>query len=176
MAVPAMQGSSILYDFRPVQVSLCGGLEISRNRPKVALGARFGRAASFQAAEAIRPNRVNSPVGSARSLPPLTRDSRWTFLIVAIRNLYWTDSICTFIVGGLILAGTLCEVSGAAPADVAPRAMPVPLKIALDSQTGAFKDDKASREAFSAPVIVGGQRRSRSDGGNVGRIVRFKFR
>jgi len=42
--------------------------------------------------------------------------------MVAIRNLYWTDSICAFIVGGLILDGTRCEVSGAAPEDVAPLA------------------------------------------------------
>jgi hypothetical protein len=32
-----------------------------------------------------------------------------TFLMVAIRNLYWTESIAAFIVGGLILVGMVCS-------------------------------------------------------------------
>jgi hypothetical protein len=41
-----------------------------------------------------------------------------TFLMVAIRNLYWTGGIAAFIFGGLILARTLCGVVGAAPGGV----------------------------------------------------------
>jgi hypothetical protein len=43
-----------------------------------------------------------------------------SFLMVAIRNLYWTEGIRTFIVCGLILASTLCGVAGAAPGGVTP--------------------------------------------------------
>jgi hypothetical protein len=38
--------------------------------------------------------------------------------MVAIRNLYWTERIRAFIVGGLILADTLCGVVGAVPGGV----------------------------------------------------------
>jgi len=48
----------------------------------------------------------------------LTHDPGKSFLMVAIRNLYWTERIVAFIVGGLILASTLCGVVGAAPGGV----------------------------------------------------------
>jgi hypothetical protein len=42
-----------------------------------------------------------------------------TFLMVAIRNLYWTERISTFIVLGLILASKMFRVGGAVPGGVA---------------------------------------------------------
>ena len=91
--------------------------------------------------------------------------------MVAIRNLYWTESISAFIVVGLILAGT---VEGSS----ARRRGGVRAGESLDNgrdydvrndihehkmlYKGAREDDKASREALSAPVVGGRQRHHRS--------------
>jgi hypothetical protein len=78
-----------------------------------------------------------------------------TFLMVAIRNLYWTQRIGAFIVGGLILAGARCVGSSARrPGLSGPQVLSrCRLKLRTTHKQEHSKDDKASWAAFSAPVV-----------------------
>ena len=99
-----MQGSSILYDFREIQYFF------------VAAGTRTGIARKALWKPGLDQQPPSGSAGHGRSPAPpgrflqrcqhprsprLTYDPNWPFLMVAIRNLYWTEAIGAFIVGGL---------------------------------------------------------------------------
>jgi hypothetical protein len=99
------------------KLGLLSASENGRSLPRTSRGGyRWCESALWRHQSCKSPARSSSKIQEFKitcadrvgAVPQFAGDPGQSFLMVAIRNLYWTEARAAFIVGGLILASTLC--------------------------------------------------------------------